>query len=262
MRRTARGWPDFERYGYWHARSADISDITPKMTPASLRKWWPLAAVALLLALAAVAAAHSSPQIGRVDQADSTAAPPEFEVPPPVEETEGAAEVIDTEPTQVPRWLIIGVAVIAGIVLVVLLGVMIWTLAREISRKRRRGRMPPRAAPGPNASAEEVVAALDAGLIDLSDVDRDPRRAVIACWLRLEQAAAAAGTPRHVADTPTDLVSRLLRAHHVSADVLAGFADVYREARYATHTVDERMREQARAALERLRAELTAGVRT
>ena len=41
-----------------------------------------------------------------------------------------------------------------------------------------------------------------------------------------------------------------------SADVLAEFADVYREARYATHPVDERIRDQARAALRRLRAEL------
>jgi hypothetical protein len=46
----------------------------------------------------------------------------------------------------------------------------------------------------------------------------------------------------------------------VSADVLAGFAEVYRIARYATHTVDERMRDQARAALERVRAELAAPV--
>ncbi|GAA4689268.1 DUF4129 domain-containing protein [Phytohabitans rumicis] len=236
--------------------------MTSSPLSSSLRRWWPLAAVALLLALAAVAAAHSSPQIGRVDKADSApSTPPELEVPPPAAgETEGAADLIDTEPTRVPRWLVVTIGVIAGTVLVVLLGVMVWTLAREITRKVRRGRMPARAVPDVAASAEEVVAALDAGLIDLSDADLDPRRAVIACWLRLEQAAAAAGTPRHVADTPTDLVSRLLQGHRVSADVLAGFADVYREARYATHTVDERMREHARAALERLRAELTAGV--
>jgi hypothetical protein len=43
--------------------------------------------------------------------------------------------------------------------------------------------------------------------------------------------------------------------------VLDGFASVYREARYATHTVDTAMREQARAALRQLRDELSAGVR-
>ena len=38
--------------------------------------------------------------------------------------------------------------------------------------------------------------------------------------------------------------------------MLAALADVYREARYATHAVDDRMRAQARAALQQLRAEL------
>jgi hypothetical protein len=101
------------------------------------------------------------------------------------------------------------------------------------------------------------VAALDAGLDRLGDRDTDPRRAVIACWVRLEDAAAAAGTPRHPGDTPTDLVARLLAAHRVSRPVLDEFAAVYREARYATHVVDERMRAAAVRSLSHLRAELT-----
>jgi Domain of unknown function (DUF4129) len=231
------------------------------MTPGSLRRWWPLAAVVLLLALVAVAAAHSSPQIGRVNEPAIDSGPlPELEQPEPVEVEEQPGDFVDTDPTEVPAWLGKAALVIGCVVLAVLLGVMVWTLAREVGRRRSRGKMPPPQV-SRTASAEEVVAALDAGLIDLSDADLDPRRAVIACWLRLEQAAAAAGTPRQATDTPTDLVSRLLGEHHVSGDVLASFADVYREARYATHTVDERMREQARSALQRLRAELTAGVR-
>ncbi|MDQ7908716.1 DUF4129 domain-containing protein [Phytohabitans sp. ZYX-F-186] len=228
------------------------------MTPGSLRRWWPLAAVVLLLALAAVAAAHSSPQIGRVDEPPVDAPARQFEereVPP----TPQPGDIVAADPTEVPGWLGTVALVIGAAVLAVLLGVMVWTLAREVGRRRWRGKMPPRQL-SRTASAEEVVAALDAGLVDLSDADLDPRRAVIACWLRLEQAAAAAGTPRQAADTPTDLVTRLLGEHNVSRDVLARFADVYREARYATHTVDERMREQARAALQRLRAELTTEV--
>ncbi|BCB81550.1 hypothetical protein GCM10022251_16910 [Phytohabitans flavus] len=231
------------------------------MTLGSLRRLWPLAAVVLLLALATVAAAHSSPQIGRVDEPAAGIDGPR----PQLEEVEVQTpqtpeDFVDTDPAEVPAWLGKAALVLGAIVLAVLLAVMIWTLAREFTRRRAGGKMPPRQL-SRTASAEEVVAALDAGLIDLSDADLDPRRAVIACWLRLEQAAAAAGTPRQATDTPTDLVSRLLGEHNVSRDVLAGFADVYREARYATHTVDERMREQARTALQRLRAELTAGVK-
>jgi hypothetical protein len=128
--------------------------------------------------------------------------------------------------------------------------------------QRRRGRRaglgePLREEP---STAEDLVAALDAGLEELSDTDRDPRRAVIACWVRLEQAAAAAGTPRHAGDSPTDLVGRLLREQRVDAGVLAALLEVYRQARYATHSVDDQMRAQARSALQRLRADLGAPV--
>ena len=84
---------------------------------------------------------------------------------------------------------------------------------------------------------------------------------MIACWVRLERAAAAAGTEREPGDTSTDLVERVLADHAVTAPVLAGFAALYREARFATHVVDEAMRDQARAALRQIRDELVADVR-
>jgi hypothetical protein len=102
-----------------------------------------------------------------------------------------------------------------------------------------------------------VIAAVDQGLSELDDSDTDPRAAVIACWVRLEQAAAGAGTPRAPGDTSTDLVGRLLTEQHVSAAVLVPLAEVFRLARYATHAVDATMRDQARTALGQLRAELS-----
>src|SRR5439155_22074507 len=102
----------------------------------------------------------------------------------------------------------------------------------------------------------EVAAAVAAGIAALDDADTDPRRAVIACWLRLERAAAAAGTARVASDTPADLVYRLLHTQQVSAAVLETFAELYRRARYAPHDVPPDMREQARTALHRLSAEL------
>jgi len=165
------------------------------------------------------------------------------------------------ERTEIPEWLVTAAGALCSIAVVAAVGVLLWALLGDFFRRRvASGRMPAAATAAVPATraAEEVVAALDAGLVDLSAADADPRRAVIACWVRLEQAAAAAGTPRQIGDTPTDLVTRLLRSHDVSADVLADLADVYRKARYATHTVDERMRAQARSALQRLRGELTA----
>jgi Domain of unknown function (DUF4129) len=228
----------------------------------ALRRWWPLAAVLVLLALATLATARSSPQFGEITSGvtDPGAAPtPQPEEAKPSLEPSQVPDVPDRQAVQVPGWLDVLGRALCGLFLAALVAALAWYALRDRPRRRLADDDEDDDEEDPARTADDVVAALDAVLVELSDADRDPRRAVIACWVRLEQAAAAAGTPRHPGDTPTDLVSRLLRAHRVSADVLATFADVYREARYATHTVDEAMRTQARSALRRLRAELAAG---
>ncbi|RZU52118.1 uncharacterized protein DUF4129 [Krasilnikovia cinnamomea] len=238
------------------------------MDLAALRRWWPVAAVLGLLFLAALAATRSAPQLERItpEEAVATTAAPLLPPSEPTPGPSGAEATPSSAPTPeaasgLPDW--VGTAAVAVLVVtgLIVLALIVWALVRDQARRRaRRGgrRVTRQAEPG---SAEDIVAVLDAGLDELSDADRDPRRAVIACWVRLEQAAAAAGTPRHPGDTPTDLIARLLAEQHVDAQVLAAFAAVYREARYATtHTVDERMRGQARTALQQLRADLGAEV--
>jgi hypothetical protein len=78
--------------------------------------------------------------------------------------------------------------------------------------------------------------------------------------VRLEAAAAAAGTPRAAGDSPTDLVARLLGAHQVSRPVLSALARAYREARFTTHPIDQRTRQTAVDALRHVRTELASGV--
>ncbi|MCO8277111.1 DUF4129 domain-containing protein [Actinoplanes sp. TRM 88003] len=226
------------------------------MALALVRRWWPLAAVLVLLSGTALAATRSEPQLDQIarDEPASQApllptARPSFQSPPPPPE---AAQGL-------PDWIDKVALAVVGLIVLVVVGLLIYSLVRD--RRRRSGRNDRRKRrDNQPRTAEELVAALDAGLEELSDTDRDPRRAVIACWVRLEQAAAAAGTPRHPGDSPTDLVGRLLREQQVDARVLAALLEVYRQARYATHTVDDQMRSQARSALERLRADLGAGV--
>ncbi|MEU6743944.1 DUF4129 domain-containing protein [Streptosporangium sandarakinum] len=116
---------------------------------------------------------------------------------------------------------------------------------------------PAREEPEAGATGGEIRAALRAGLADL-DAGGDPRRAVIACWLRLEHAAAGAGTPRLAADTPTELVARLLAGHRVGEPALNRLAAAYRRARYAPHEVTGSLRAEARAALAEVDAELAS----
>jgi hypothetical protein len=225
----------------------------------ALRRWWPVAAVVGLLGTAALAATRSAPQLERFNPdpvPEPSDAPPLL--PPPTVLPSSAPPVEAAK--DLPGWVgmvtwIVMALVVAGIL------IAIWAILRDVV-KRRTSRKGKRRATrrSDSRTAEDIVAAVDAGLQELSDTDRDPRRAVIACWVRLEDAAAAAGTPRHAGDSPTDLVARLLAEQSLDAAVLTPFADVYRQARYATHTVDDQMRRQARSALERLRTDLAAGV--
>ncbi|WP_203878107.1 DUF4129 domain-containing protein, partial [Planobispora takensis] len=160
-------------------------------------------------------------------------------------------------------WTVIVVAALLAAPTVVL---MIKVILRAGAAGRERPAAPPGPEPEPEAPAEaappqetrrEVRRALHAGLAGL-DTGDDPRRAVIACWLRLERAAAAAGTPRAAADTSADLVARLLAAHRVGEESLDRLAEAYRRARYGPQEVDDSLREQARRALARVDAELAA----
>ncbi|MFU8849594.1 DUF4129 domain-containing protein [Micromonospora sp. SL1-18] len=232
-----------------------------------LRRWWPVAAVALLLAVAALAAGHSTIGASRIPPiSDTIPYVPEYPTAEP-------APSIPVEPRDVgqptsggiPGWILTAAMVVLGLAMLVAVGYLVWTVVSGALRRTTRAVPAQRARRTAEGTAREVVAALDAGLVELDDRSTDPRTAVIACWVRLEEAAEEAGVPRLAGDTSTDLVSRLLRGDPAagvpaiaSADVLDGFARVYREARYATHAVDERMRDQARAALQRLRGELTS----
>ncbi|PWR05342.1 hypothetical protein DKT68_27530 [Micromonospora acroterricola] len=232
-----------------------------------LRRWWPVGTVAALLAGAALASSHSSIGASRI--------PPAAENVPWVPEypTAQPSPSIPVEPrdageatqAHVPQWIATVAVVLLGLAILTVFCYLAWILIRGAVRRTTRALPAQKARRTAEGTAREVVAALDAGLVELDDRDTDPRVAVIACWVRLEEAAATAGVARQPGDTPTDLVTRLLRGDPsagvpaiVSADVLAEFAHVYREARYATRPVDERTRDQARAALRRLRHELAA----
>lgn len=219
-----------------------------------------LAAVVLLFGVVAWVAAVTDPQIARVP-------PPSFEL---AEVPDGAARpsqltsprprvVADTRGGGILRVLALVATAMLLVGLLAVLLALVWQAVRDQVTVRRTGSQKVterHAAP----DAEPVRAAVAAGLDDLALDGTDPRSAVIACWLRLERAAASAGTPRERSDTPADLVARMLAQHQVSGPVLDRFAEVYRRARYAPEEVGEAMREEARAALRLLHAELTGEV--
>jgi hypothetical protein len=228
----------------------------------ALRRYAPLSAVVALLVAAGIAAAKSTPQIRHVPLVRRSVPAPRVgsgsASPPP---SVPAGKAVVQHSVVMPQWLTLLIEFACGAVIVAFIATLVWYVMRESVVARIRGVAVEPGTPAPATRREQVLAAVDAGLSELDDADTDPRRAVIACWVRLEQAAAAAGTPRHTGDTPTELVVRLLDAHQVSSSVLRDLAELYRTARYATKDVSPQMRDHARAALRRLRADL-AGSRS
>jgi hypothetical protein len=225
-----------------------------------MSRWLPLAIVVALLGAAMVAAVWGELPVGLRPPGPVRTLPPRVlpaQTPVPIESGEPD---VPQATVHVPPW--VGY-LISGLCIAIVLGLviaLIWTLLRDRLGLRRTPSDVTDPAQVRRQAQEAVRAAVDEGLADLDVADADPRRAVIACWVRLEAAAAAAGTQREPGDTSTELVQRLLAEHAVSAPVLAGFAEIYRWARFATHEVDEAMRERARAALLQVRDELVFDV--
>src|SRR5689334_2188303 len=211
--------------------------------------------------MAMLATAFANPPIDVVPQPPVTAT---NTLNPLDESAEPSGEVGTPPPHAAPRlnippglaWVLGGLCAVIALAMV---GLLIWLLVGERIGQRQIEMLEPESPPTDEETERTVRAAVDAGLAELDDADADPRRAVIACWVRLEAAAAAAGTERSPGDTSTELVSRLLSRHRVSEPVLSALAEVYREARFARHELDQATREQARTALRLLRDELRRG---
>lgn len=83
-----------------------------------------------------------------------------------------------------------------------------------------------------------------------------PSNAIIACWVDLEQAVAAAGVQRRPSETSAELTIRVLDALDIDRPSLRKLGALYREARYSQHPVSETDRAAALAALHTLQRSL------
>ena len=142
------------------------------------------------------------------------------------------------------------------VVLVILL--IVWLVPKLGGPRIRRRRAPEEAdyvpAIGQQNVSRQVSDTLDDTLAAFRRGDRE--RAIIACWIRLEQIAEAAGAARHNSETSSELADRWLGLLPVSREPLLALAELYREARYSSHRLPESALDTARAALGQLRREI------
>ena len=191
-------------------------------------------------------ATASSPRLPRLT-------PPQREMPQP----SGAARQTQTQSgSQGPdlTW-IVGLLKVLALSLA-LIGVVL--LARWAWGKRWH--RPPRLTETHFEVLPEVSMAVvkDAAAQFAALQEGSPRNAIVACWLRLEEAAAEAGVKRDPAETSAEFTTRVLGSLAVDAAMINNFAGLYREARFSRHEVGEPARRAAVAALRSLHDDIAA----
>jgi len=149
--------------------------------------------------------------------------------------------------------------VIAAIQLVVA-GLCLWVLFvilryawRNVPRMSSRS-VPRRTLQALPALPDELVQSAEARLALLRE--GEPRNAIVACWVDLEDSASAAGLPRHPAETSAEYTIRVLHTWDIAPAALGGLAELYREARYSRHPVTEAHRTRAIEQLTAVHADL------
>lgn len=146
-------------------------------------------------------------------------------------------------------------------------GAALFVLSRlRLVRRRRQltGRVSARSTPlpdepPPDEEVEGLPEALDEGARTIGE--GSPRNAIVAAWVRLEQAVEGERFPHRPEETPSELVERALASYQLDGDAIRRLAALYREARFSSHPVTEEHRVEATDCLRRLLATLGAGAR-
>ena len=105
----------------------------------------------------------------------------------------------------------------------------------------------------------ELTRALNEVLSDSLDdlrAERDPRKAVIRAYARMEKTFGAYGVPREEHETPLEYVARVLDSLRVSSFAVRRLVQLFERAKFSPHTIEASMKDDAIEALAGLRAEL------
>ena len=97
---------------------------------------------------------------------------------------------------------------------------------------------------------------LDDTLDDLR-AEKDPRKAVIAAYSRMERSLASYGLPRRPFEAPVEYLARVLEELRSSGSSARRLTHLFERAKFSQHTIDDGMKEDAIDAVSTLRDELT-----
>lgn len=116
-------------------------------------------------------------------------------------------------------------------------------------------------APAPAAASDSLARAAQVGLAEIGNLSREPREAIIACYAAMEHELAHVpeAAPQDF-DTPTEVLTRAVEHRALHADNAARLVNLFEEARFSKHVMNESHREIAVGVLQLVLAELRSVV--
>ena len=153
--------------------------------------------------------------------------------------------------------LIVELAILAGIVFVIFL---LLRRARDAWQLRRRYDAPASAdfdvleAGDPERVRRTMADDASAQLALL--LEGEPRNAIVAIWHRFEVQAEQSGLPRRGWETSSEFARRMLDVAQVDSTAVTRLLELYREARFSEHELDESHREAAGGALRKIQSQI------
>jgi hypothetical protein len=140
-------------------------------------------------------------------------------------------------------WLVVGLVFAAALVAFAILAAVI---------VRPRGRTAPEI-----EARKALETMLDETLEDLHQ-ERDPRRAVIAAYARMERSLGAYGLPRRPWEAPLEYLGRVISELTGSGTAARRLTGLFERAKFSEHSIDAAMKNDAIAAVVAVRDELRA----
>lgn len=203
----------------------------------------------LLLTRVGVLGPVEQPTSGQTTVPDPTTTPPDTsatEESPPSEPPERGTNLFAY---LVPPMLILMVLIVVGTAIA--------------SRRQGRGAQPyPVAADvaegqQTEAAAQSLARAAELGLAEIGDLSREPREAIIACYAAMErELTRVPGAVPQDFDTPTEVLARAVDHHALHAESATQLVELFEEARFSPHVMNEGHRDIAVGVLRVVLAEL------
>ncbi|ORB08892.1 hypothetical protein BST30_02915 [Mycobacterium mantenii] len=140
-----------------------------------------------------------------------------------------------------------------GILLACTVAMVVMLVVGTVATARRRWRPPARAgthepaeSPAPAPRSESLARAAERGLAEMTDLSREPREAIIACYAAMErELARVPGAVPQEFDTPTEVLARAVEHHALHADNAVQLVNLFAEARFSPHVMNEGHRDMA-----------------